>query len=146
MPTIIDILDSRLAKIKEKFSGYLGEDALGNGIYVLPVTQEEYKELKSIMSISMSTFPSETPSPDQYSGARLKVLSENPVEDFVEYYYKWMSALVQEKQQSRGMFICGYSIHNSPHGMPTVITVCPGFGSDAMALYQLRKDLSAPGY
>jgi hypothetical protein len=136
---IFKILDDRLASIKQKYN--LDQDK-----YVLPVTQEEYQELKAKFSISMQTFPSETKMPDLYKGALLKVLSPNPIDDFTEYYYKFVTVLTEEYQQSRGMFICGYSLHNSPNGMPTMITICPGHGSDAMALYQLRKDLSSPGY
>ena len=146
MSEIFKILDDRLANIKKNYSEHLGEKALHEGKYILPVTQEEYQELKKQMSLNMTTFPSETSVPEYYNGSILHVLSSNPVDDFTKYYYRWMSVLVQEREQSRGMFISGYSNHTSPHGMPTSIIVCPGHGSDAIALYQLRKDLSSPGY
>lgn len=146
MSAIFKTLDDRLANIKKNYSEHLGENALHEGKYILPVTREEYEELKKQMSAHFNVYPDGTPGPEYYNGSILRVLSANPVDDFTKYYYRWMSVLVQEQQQSRGMFISGYSVHNSPHGMPTMITVCPGHGSDAVALYHLRKDLSAPGY
>ena len=43
-------------------------------------------------------------------------------------------------------FICGEGGEKDEMGLPEMISVCPAYGLDGMALYKKHKDYSAPGY
>ena len=43
-------------------------------------------------------------------------------------------------------FICGEGGEKDAMGLPEMITVCPAYGLDGMAMYKKHKDYSAPGY
>ena len=73
----------------------------------------------------------------------MKTITDEEYELFEKLKKIWVHSV---PEQSGLYFICGEGGEKDEMGLPEMISVCPAYGLDGMAMYKKHKDYSAPGY